>query len=179
MRRLPKTLVGDEPARLLAAIYKPHHRLIALMGLYLGLRISEILNTRVEDLDLDRGMCQVRHGKGDKDRAVPVPSKLLPKLLAWCAGREGLLFASSKRPGRPICARTIQKMIRAAARRAGIARKVTPHVWRHTCATHLLRSGADIVEVRDILGHSSIATTQIYLSSDPARLQKAMERLDW
>ena len=128
VRRLPKTLTGDEPARLLAAIYKPHHRLMAKLGLYLGLRISEILNLRVEELDLERGMCQVRCGKGDKDRAVPIPAKLLPELRAWCAGREGLLFASPRRSGRPICARTVQKMIRSAALRAGIFRKVTPHV---------------------------------------------------
>lgn len=177
-RRLPKTLIGDEAGRLLAAIRKPHHKLIASMGLYLGLRISEILDRRVEDFDFDRCICRVWHGKGDKDRAVPIPAKLLPELLAWCAGRTGWLFPSHSRTGR-LGPRSVQRMIRSAARRAGITRKVTPHVWRHTCASQLLRSGADIIEVRDILGHSSVATTQVYLSSDPARLKSAMDRLSW
>jgi integrase/recombinase XerD len=68
-------------------------------------------------------------------------------------------------------------MIRAAALRAGIARRTTPHKLRHTYATRLLQRGADIIEVRDLLGHASVSTTQVYLSSDPERLRGAVDRL--
>lgn len=176
-RRLPSSLCGDEPDRLLAAARNPRDRAILLLGFFCGLRISEIVGRRVEDLDLDRGMIQVRHGKGDKDRAVPIPAKILAELRAWVGDRrEGFVFPGRGGSGH-LTRNAVNLSIQAAAARAGITRRCTPHSTRHTYATRLLRTGADIIEVRDLLGHSSVATTSLYLSSDPERLRGAVDRL--
>ncbi len=175
-KRLPHSLRGDEPDRLLVATRGPRDRLLVLFGLYLGLRCAEIVCRRVEDLDLAGGVCQVRRGKGDRDRAVPIPARLRPELAAWLDGRSGWVFPGRGRAGH-LTTRGVQKVVAAAARRAGIARHVHPHALRHSYATRLLRTGADILEVRDLLGHASIATTQLYLSSEPERLRAAVDRL--
>jgi integrase/recombinase XerD len=176
-KRLPICLRGDEPDRLLAAVRCPRDRIIFLVGLYLGLRVSEIVGRRVEDVDLERAMYTVRGGKGDKDRVVPIPAKVLRDLQDWIGERkEGWLFPSRGRTGH-VTARAVQVAIEKAAKKAGIARHVTPHKLRHTYATRLLQRGADIIEVRDLLGHASVATTQIYLGSEPERLRAAVDRL--
>ena len=171
--------MGEEPAQLLAAVRCARDRVIVLLGLYCGLRVSEIVGLRVEDLDLGRGMLQVRHGKGDKDRALPIPSKLVPELRAWCEGRTGWLFPSPASAAKHLTSRAVQMSIKAAAARAGIVRRVTPHKLRHTAATKLLRSGMDIICLRDFLGHSSVSTTQIYTASDPEYLRSGVEKLDF
>lgn len=178
--RLPKCLPGNEPARLLACAKGTRGRLIVLLGLYCGLRVSEIAERRIEDVDLNEGILQVRRGKGDKDRTVPIPSKVLPLLKAYIecrAAAAGWLFPGRGDTGH-LTARAIQLQIDTAARRASLARHVTPSMMRHSYATGLLRSGADIIEVRDLLGHASIATTQVYLSALPERLRSAVERLN-
>jgi integrase/recombinase XerD len=176
-KRLPVSLRGDEPDRLLAAVRCPRDRIVYLCGLYLGLRISEIVCRRVEDVDLQQSLYMVRHGKCDKDRSVPVPARLLPELRAWVGDRkEGWLFPSRGKTGQ-VTARGVQMAIAKAAKRAGIPRHVTPHKLRHTYATRLLQRGATIMEVRDLLGHASVATTQIYLECEPERLRAAVDRL--
>ncbi len=177
-KRLPIFLHGDEPERLFAAAVALRDRTLILVGFYLGLRVSEIVCRQVEDIDLDRALCVVRKGKGDKDRAVPIPVALLPALRAWIADRTtGWLFPSTRSQTGHLSARAFQKSIKLTAARAGISRHVTPHKLRHSYATALLHSGADIIEVRDLLGHSSVATTQIYLHTEPERLRAAVDRL--
>jgi integrase len=96
-RRLPSCLRGDEPDRLLAAAPTRRDRLLIGCGLLLGLRVAELVGLRVEALDLARGVCMVWRGKGDKDRAVPIPARLLPELAAWLDGRTGgWLFPSPR-----------------------------------------------------------------------------------
>lgn len=176
-RRLPNCLTGDEPDRLLAAAKKPRDRLLMLCGLLLGLRVSELVGRRVEDLDLDQAVCQCRRGKGDKDRAVPIPARLLPELRTWLAGRrDGWLFPGVGCSGH-LSVRAAQLLVQGAARRAGIARRVTPHRLRHSYAVRLLRTGADIMEIKELLGHSSVSTTQVYLSADAERMRAAVDRL--
>ncbi len=177
-KHLPVSLRGDEPDRLLGSARTPRDRLLYLCGLLLGLRVSELVGLRVEDLDLDGGTCTVRHGKGDRDRALPIPARLLPELRSWIGTRrDGWVFPSPRSKTGHLSARAVQLSIRAAAARAGISRHTTPHKLRHSYATRLLQRGADIIEVRDLLGHSSVSTTQIYLSSEPERLRSAVDRL--
>ena len=137
---------------------------------------------RIEDVDLCQGMAFIRQGKGDKDRYVPIPAKLSGQLRAWIADRrEGWVFPSPLSSDR-LCSRGIQRLMKRIATKANIAganvpRKVTPHKLRHAYASRLLQTGADIMEVRDLLGHSSVATTQVYLHTDPDRMRAAVERL--
>ncbi len=176
--RLPISLRGDEPERLIGVASTHRDRILLLMGYYLGLRVSEIVGCLVEDIDLDVAFCTVRRGKGDKDRAVPIPAALLPDLRAWIGGRtSGWLVPSKRSVTGHHAIRSVQKMIKAAAIRAGIARRVTPHKLRHTFAIRLLERGAHIIEVRDLMGHASVSTTEVYLGSEPERLRAAVDRL--
>ncbi len=180
-RRLPRSLPLAEIAALAAAAVRPQDRLVLQCGYLLGLRVSEIVRLDVPDLDLEAGVCLVREGKGKKDRSVPVPAALCAELAAWLGARQTGPVFPSPRGGR-LTTRAIQAQLKRLAVRAGLAdaekpRRVHPHRLRHTFATQCLRSGADLIEVRDLLGHSSVATTQIYLSSDGARLKGVSERV--
>jgi integrase len=177
-RRLPVYLRERELERLLAAVPTERDRLIVLIGAYAGLRVSEICKLRVEHLDFEDGMLEVHAGKGDKDRTVPMHPQLARALRVWIgSSREGWLFPSERGQSGHLTTRAVQLMIRAAAERAEIVRHVTPHKLRHSFATNLLAKGADLLEIKDLLGHSSVATTQIYAQALPERLRSAVERL--
>jgi integrase/recombinase XerD len=133
-----------------------------------GLRISELVSLDVDDLDLEEGSVRVM-GKGSKERLVPIGRYAREALGGYlAAGRPALASRSSRaalflnhRGGRLTrhgCATILAKLVR----RAGIKKRVTPHTLRHSFATHLLEGGADVRVVQELLGHSSVATTQIY-----------------
>ncbi len=181
-RRLPTFFRANESDALVAAAKTERDRLIVQVGLYLGLRCSEITDLRIERIDLAKSQVFVAHGKGDKDRYVPIPERLRPLLQAWIGDRrEGLLFTSRSRGGR-LSNRAVQRLFKGIARKAGIAgveqaRKVTPHKLRHTYATTLLEKGANIRELQELLGHSSVATTEIYTHVVTSRLKGVVDRL--
>lgn len=181
-RRLPKSLPIAEARALLNAADSPRDRLLISLALFAGLRVSELTKLEIPDLDLDAGQAMLRAAKGDKDRAVPLPDHLVDELRTWLAGRQvGYVFASPRGGGR-LSERAVQKMLKRVARRARIPdaekpRRVNPHRLRHTAATEMLRAGVDIVTLRDILGHASISTTQLYCSADASRLKEASARL--
>lgn len=177
-RRLPVFLRGAESADLVEACTSERDQLMVRLGLLMGLRVSEIVKLRVEQLDLDSGDALIARAKGDKDRYVPIPSKLIPELAHWIgAQRTGWLFPSPKKAGAHLSTRMVQYLVPKAAEAAGIAKHVTPHKLRHTYATTLLTRGADVREVQELLGHSSLAVTEIYLHVLPDRLRGAVERL--
>jgi integrase/recombinase XerD len=180
-RRLPRSLPARELAALVAAAPAGRDRLLLRAGLGMGLRVSELTKLEVPDLDLEAGTALVREGKGGKDRSVPVPDWLSAELTRWLGGRTAGPVFPSPRGGR-LSSRTVQRVIKRAAVRASLpgaedVRRYTPHKLRHTFATNCLRAGADIIEVRDLLGHSSVSTTQVYLSSDASRLRDAVNRI--
>lgn len=175
-RRAPKYLRAGEDDRLIAAAPTDRDKMILRVGLLMGLRVSEIVKLRIEDLDVDGGTALIARAKGDKDRYVPIPAKLLDPLIAYIGDRiEGPVFLS--RFGRQLTTRTVQLMVKDAAAKAGITRRTTPHHMRHTYATRLLNKGANLREVQDLLGHASISTTEIYTHVAVDRLRGAVERL--
>jgi integrase/recombinase XerD len=181
-RRLPTFFRGDEPERLVAAASPGRDRLILLVGLLCGLRVSEITKLHVPDLDLSQRSLRVNQGKGGKDRVVPIPAKLVDPLRAWLGDRVSGPVFPSPRGGGPLSTRAVQRLMKRLAQKANLPgatepRKVTPHKMRHHYATRLIQTGADIMEVRDLLGHSSVSTTQIYLHTSPERLRGAVDRL--
>lgn len=179
-RRLPRSLPEAEARALLNAASKSRDRLIVSCGLFLGLRVSEITRLEVPDLDLEAGVLLVREGKGGKDRSIPIPPSLVAELRNYLAGRgTGPVFPSPY--GGALTTRAVQLLLKRLAVKAGIPdaekpRRIHPHRLRHSFAVRCLRSGADIIEVRDLLGHSSVSTTQIYLCSAPDRLRSAVDR---
>lgn len=145
---------------------KLRNKLILTILYSTGLRVSELVNIKLEDIDLENLTIRVR-GKGDKDRIVLFDDEtlyLLNKYLKKLPENSELLFLNKKRE--KISTRYIQMMIKDYAKAAGIKRKVTPHILRHSFATHLLRSGVDIRAIQQLLGHSNLNTTQLYTSVD-------------
>jgi site-specific recombinase XerD len=172
----------DEASRLVAAASCMRDRLIMLLGMLCGARVAEICNLRAEHIDIARKRLLIYQGKGKKDRLLPLNAKLARMLALWLRGRKtGLLFPSKRQPGKPLTTRNVRYMIERAAARAGIARPdgrvVHPHALRRTFASQLVRKGADLAVVRDLLGHANLQTTSIYLSTDENALSEAVDLL--
>lgn len=151
---------------------------ILALGLYAGLRVSEISKLDQGDVDLDQLLVHVREGKGAKDREVPLHregAQIIRAYLSHRSSRLPPLFLS--RQGNRISVRAIQRLVLNLASDAGLKKSVSPHKLRHTFATLLLDSGADLEVIRELLGHESIATTQIYLHTSTAATRRAVDRL--
>ncbi len=179
-----EALDGRELERLLAALEgetwldRRNRALVAVLA-RAGLRVSEALSLRVADVNLNArsGWLLVRKGKGMKERRVPLSAEARRALRDYLDVRPSwageLLFVT--RTGRQMSARDVQRLLQDAARRAGIPKRVTPHVLRHTFATRFLQAGGDIATLAEILGHERIATTTRYLHPDAARMQEMSE----
>ena len=181
-RSLPKVLSREHVARLLAAPDASTalgQRDVAILELLYasGLRATELCELKVNDLQLDEGFVRI-FGKGSKERVVPVGEAALSAIRSYMAeGRATLLrtpidvlFLS--RTGRPLTRARLQQLLERYGREAELVRDVSPHVLRHCFATHLLSGGADLRVVQSLLGHSDVATTQIYTHVDATRLKK-------
>jgi site-specific recombinase XerD len=177
--RLPTVLSQGELHRLLAAVDNLKHLLILMIAYSGGLRVSEVVRLRAEDVDRDRGMILVRGGKGRKDRYTLLADAVAPALEGHLLtlDPEGWLFPGG-RAGHPLTARSVQKVVGRARRKAGIAKKVTPHVLRHSFATHLLENGTDIRFIQELLGHASVRTTEIYTHVSRRELERIRSPLD-
>ncbi len=170
--RLPKYLTTEEVERLLEApdAATPRglrDRAILELMYATGLRVSEVAQLKAADVYLDEGFLRVR-GKGGKERVVPFSSAARSRLQAYLeAGRPALAGGGAEpmfvnRGGAPFSRQGLWKMIKGHGGRVGLAARLTPHVLRHSFATHLVERGADLRSVQMLLGHSSITTTEIY-----------------
>jgi len=163
-RGLPRVLDMVEVVTLLGALVTPLYRIVALVMYAAGLRISEVVALEVGDIDAARGVICVRHGKGKKARETVLPPKLLAALRTyWRVARPPLphLFVSP-RTGKPVRPEAVRTAMRRARADAGLKKHVTPHMLRHSFATHLLDAGTDVRVIQHLLGHASIATTVRY-----------------
>ena len=178
-QRLPTVLSQEELRRLLVAVRNPKHRAVLAVAYSSGLRVSEVVRLRVEDLDRDRGLIQVRAGKGRKDRQTLLSRTALALVDRYLQGARttGWLFPGA-RYGRHLSARTVQKVTAAARVRAGITKPVTPHVLRHSFATHLLESGTDLRLIQELLGHANVKTTEVYTHVSRHHLRRVRSPLD-
>jgi len=182
-QRLPKALTGQEIERLLApeTPETPQSlcdQAILELAYASGLRLSELRGLRLEQLHLEAGFINVV-GKGNKERVVPVGRKAVAALERYLAtGRPRLVTPRSPgsvfltRRGTPFAPVTLWLRIKQRVRRAGIARNVTPHMLRHSFATHLLAHGADLRVIQELLGHASISTTEVYTHVAGQRLRE-------
>jgi site-specific recombinase XerD len=162
-RRLPVVLSRGEVLRLLGALPNLKHRAILSTCYGAGLRVAETAHLRVRDIDSERKVIRVFRGKGKKDRFLPLSPRLLELLREyWILGRpEPWLFPGDK-SNRPISSRAVARICARAREAVGIEKKATPHTLRHSYATHLLESGANIRAIQILLGHRSLSSTQIY-----------------
>jgi integrase/recombinase XerD len=181
-KRLPKALTDREIEKLLApeAPETPQclcDQAVLELAYASGLRLAELRQLRLEQLHLDAGFVNVI-GKGNKERVVPAGREAVAAMRRYLeAARPNLVTARSPaavfltKRGTPFAPVTLWLRIKQRVRRAGIARNVTPHMLRHSFATHLLEHGADLRVIQELLGHASIATTEIYTHVAGARLR--------
>lgn len=175
---LPDNLHGQARTRILAA----RRRYTLLFGLIqnAGLRISEALAVRARAVRLAGG-CAISVqviGKGDKERRVPLPATFGAVLGAWVSPLSPDDFVFAKAPGeRPPTAHAARAYLKRLVQQAQIDKRVTPHKLRHTYATRLLESGADLLDIQALLGHANLATTQLYTHVSDERLAAAVARL--
>jgi len=181
-KRLPKALSNEEISKLLApeSPATPESlcdQAILELAYASGLRLSELKNLRLEQLHLDAGFINVI-GKGNKERVVPVGKKAVAALNRFIeTGRPKLVTPRSPaavfltKRGTPFAAVTLWLRIKNRVRRAGVGRNMTPHMLRHSFATHLLEHGADLRVIQELLGHANISTTEIYTHVTGNRLR--------
>jgi len=186
-KRLPKALSKDEMERLLAPIQPETpdtlcDQAILELAYASGLRLSELRSIRLEQLHLEAGFVDVI-GKGNKERVVPVGSKAVEAIQRYLAvGRPKLVTPRSPatlfltRKGTPFASVTLWLRIKHRVAKAGIKRNVTPHMLRHSFATHLLENGADLRVIQEFLGHANISTTEIYTHVTNERLLEIHRR---
>jgi integrase/recombinase XerC len=140
-----------------------------------GVRVAELSGLDVEDVDLREGSVRVL-GKGRKERIVPLGAKAIQALRAYLGAREGGRGPLFRNPrGGRLTVRSLHRIVRARARTAGLAGRVTPHTLRHTFATHLLDAGADLRLIQELLGHARLTTTQRYTHVSADRLAKVYD----
>ena len=178
-RRLPVVLSAAELGRFFQSVSCLKHRTVLMTMYGAGLRISEALNLRLEDIDSERGVVRVRRGKGRKDRYAPLSPALLEVLRGyWKAYRpSGYLFPGA-REDRPLDPSAVQRSCVRARLEAGLAKPVTTHTMRHCFATHSLEAGTDLRTIQHILGHGSLNTTAIYLHVASGKMRQNAEAQD-
>lgn len=182
-RRMPTVLSQEEVARLIASSQNLMHRTM-LMTLYAtGLRRAELCHLKVSDIDSQRMVIHVRQGKGGRDRDVLLTPKLLETLREYWRWMkpETYLFPGTVKNWRadvPITAKVVWKAVNEAGKRAGIKKRVAPHLLRHSFATHMLEAGADLRTIQVLLGHAKISDTALYLHLSRRHLQAVASPLE-
>ena len=178
-RTLPVVLSLDEVARFLGAATNFKHRALLTTAYAAGLRLSEVVHLRVEDIDSQRMVIRVRQGKGRKDRYVMLSPPLL-KLLRqyWKAVRPREYLFPGARLGRPMSLDNVRHAYTAARQNSGLDKHVTTHTLRHSFATHLLEAGTDLRTIQVLLGHRRIDTTARYTHIATATLSSIRSPFD-
>jgi integrase/recombinase XerD len=163
------TLIGYRDRTILEVLYAT------------GIRKQELLNLTVEDVDVEEGILYVRRGKGKKDRVVPLTQMACQYLETYLKairpdllrGHQTKTLFVSLRYGYSIGVHSLGHIIDRYVKQAGVTKKVTPHLWRHTCATHLLKNNANLRHVQEMLGHKELSTTERYLRVTITDLKEA------
>ena len=177
--RLPSVLSEQEVFRMLSALSNIKH-LCILYALYGGgMRRSEVLALKIEDILWDRHQVVIREGKGKKDRVIPLSDTLKGLLDGYFKAYKPAKYVfEGHEAGQPYSASSIRAIVKRAAQSAGISKRVTPHMLRHAFATHLLDHGISIAKIQALLGHKDIKTTLIYTHLTMDRIQDVQSPLD-
>jgi site-specific recombinase XerD len=161
-KKLPVVLSKSEIEKIIGTTDNPKHKLMISLGYACGMRVSEVINLKVQDLAIEELTVHIKGAKGKKDRISVLPEKLSDDLRNMIAGKQSndYLFASNR--GGKLTTTSLQKLFRQSMQKAGIAKPATFHSLRHSFATHLLENGTDVRYVQALLGHANIRTTQVY-----------------
>jgi integrase/recombinase XerD len=178
-RKLPLILSREEVKALLEAPRNLRHRTLLATLYGSGLRVAEVTQLKVSDIDSARNVLQVRHGKGRKDRQTLLPAKLLDLLRCyWRSQRPTDWLFPGADARRPISPKAVFLACRKAAQRAGISKPIHPHSLRHAFATHLLEAGVNLRTIQILLGHANLETTARYLHVADVSVRSTVSPLD-
>jgi integrase/recombinase XerD len=159
---LPKVISLEEVQSIIKNTNNIKHRCIVSLLYSAGLRRSELLNLKMEDIDSKRMVITVKNGKGNKDRQTILSESVLKDLRKYFLEWKPKIYLFESPEGNPYSPESIVKIIKNAARKANIKKNITPHMLRHSFATHLLENGTDLRYIQVLLEHSSTRTTEIY-----------------
>ncbi|MGV4791625.1 tyrosine-type recombinase/integrase [Rhizobium sp. F40D2] len=177
--KLPTILNGDEIVRFLEAVPSLRTRTALTTAYAAGLRASEAVHLKVRNIDGERGIIRVEHGKGGKDRNVMLSAQLLAILrVYWRLARPEVWLFPGRDETKPIDVQVLYSACRSACAAAGIDKRVTVHTLRHSFATHLLESGTDIRIIQVLLGHNNLSTTARYTKVSNTLIRSTTSPLD-
>jgi integrase/recombinase XerD len=176
-KTIPEILTSDEIKQMIEITVNIKHNLIISLMYGCGLRLSELRNLKKENINFDEDLIYIKLAKGKKDRFVKIPNSIRQRLQSYIDNENSNILFTSQRGGK-LSFRTISKIIQNSAKKAGIKKRVYPHLLRHSFATHLLEQGTDLAVIQKLLGHSSIKTTQIYLQISQASIKNVKSPLD-
>lgn len=175
---LPNVLTTEEIKRIINAIVNIKHRAIISTIYSCGLRISEVVNLKLKDIDSSAMMVKIVSAKGKNDRLVMLSEKLLFVLREYYAKCKPKEYLFEGQNGEKYSPRSIQQIFNNAVKKVGIKKKVTVHTLRHSFASHLLDNGTDIRFIQELLGHKHLSTTQIYTHINPVSVKKIKSPFD-
>ena len=176
-KTLPEILTKDEIKKLIDVTNNIKHKLIIKLLYGCGLRVSGLINLRKEDFNFNESLLKIKLAKGRKDRFVKIPASLKEEISKYIDLMNSEIVFQSARGGK-LATKTIQLIIKNAARKTDIKKEVYPHLLRHSFATHLLDQGIDLRIIQKLLGHSDIKTTQIYTQISQQSIKNIKSPLD-
>lgn len=180
-RRLPIVLSRDEMWHLLGLVRRPKPRMSLILMYTCGLRVSEAVNLRIDDIDGKRMVVWARNTKGHRDRSIPLPVQTLTQLrIYWLQHRPSTWLFPSRYTGKPITANCVQHCLKATVQQSDIRKNVSCHTLRHSYATHLVEAGVHLRVIQALLGHKSITSTFVYMhltQGTMADVQKQINRI--
>jgi integrase/recombinase XerD len=182
-KKLPVVLSHEEITQLIEAAPNLLYRTILMILYGTGLRRAEVVRFKVGDIDSQRMVIRVQQGKGARDRDVPMSPKLLEALREYWRFNKPKEYLFPSSPGhrgldQPASDKTVWTACQASAKRVGLRKRIGPHTFRHTYATHLLEAGTDLRTIQLLLGHTHLEDTTVYLHLSQQRLHTAMNPLD-
>lgn len=179
VKRLPVVLTKEEILKCVEMVKNPKHKLMIELAYGAGLRVSEVVNLRINDLDFERGLIHIKQSKGGRDRLTLLPKKLTQRLsdtmrwkLSGVNPRDRMTYLFESERGGKLTARTLQKVFNVSTARAGIVKTPSFHSLRHSFATHLIENGTNLAYVQKLLGHKDMNTTLIYIGVTDTVLKK-------
>lgn len=174
-KRLPKLMSADNALLLIKAASKnPVHLALCELLYATGIRVSELTSLKKSDIDW-QNECILVKGKGNKERLVPITSYAKEALFAICSSNPSVWVFKSPHKDRPLTRQRVFQVMKELAKSCGVdPSSISPHVMRHSFATHLLENGANLISVQHLLGHSDIATTEIYTHVSSKTLKKSV-----
>lgn len=161
-QKLPVVLSREEINKIIEVLPNKKHKLLISLAYGAGLRVSEVINLKVKDINPEELTIHLKDAKGKKDRITIFPEKIKPDITNIMNGKDKNNFIFESERGGKLTERTAQKVFENALKKSGIQKDATFHSLRHSFATHLLENGVDVRFVQELLGHANIRTTQIY-----------------